>query len=67
VLAQRVMVGGEIALSKEEVGVIGAVQYGGLPGVGFHFIQQTEAGGGSNPYTAYGGATLSSLRFEGKF
>jgi hypothetical protein len=45
---------------------IGSVQYAGLPGVGFHYIQQTEKFGGSSSYTAYGISILSSITFSGR-
>lgn len=45
---------------------IGNLQYAGLPGAGFHFLQQTEQRGGTGAYTAYGTNFLSSVSFQSR-
>lgn len=56
----------QMQATAPSVAGIGSVQYAGLPGVGFHFLQQTEKSSGAVSYTAWGVAGLSSITFNGR-
>lgn len=56
----------QMQATAPSVAGIGSVQYRGAPGLGFHYLQQTEKSQSANSYTAWGVSSLSSITFSGR-